>query len=196
MNSICGKCGKEIELKQSNDRWEPYEVRTNIRHICNASDIEEELETTTKENKTEFPSEESGYYRKKFQIIYNRLCSRHGDYEDEATLKEWAHEEALEKLEEWREKRNELGFTNKQNSNRINIIVVGIAIILIMTLFPPIITKYGKVFSSQYSFIFFPPETYYKIDVIRLFVQWFMVVISTVGILLFQERKKSNNANP
>lgn len=47
------------------------------------------------------------YYQKKYDAAYKRLVKRHGDVEDEETLKEWAHDDAMEKLEEHRERQQE-----------------------------------------------------------------------------------------
>lgn len=89
------------------------------------------------------------------------------------------------------------------------VILVAIVIIIVMTLFPPWIYNYKHktTYSEKptgYQFVFWPPSPKEDIeygyglylDYKRLFLQWFMVVISTFGALLWLKIKNEQTNKP
>jgi hypothetical protein len=71
---------------------------------------------------------------------------------------------------------------------------VGIAIFLLMGLFPPWY-RGEPVHSYKYGFLLAPPEfdprgfTRYRLDVHRLYVQWIMVAVVTGGLISKYQRR-------
>jgi len=68
---------------------------------------------------------------------------------------------------------------------------VGIAVIVVMGIFPPlVISIQGAIEQQGYGFILIPPEKYCHINTSRLYVQWIMVAVVTGGfIVTFKDKK-------
>jgi hypothetical protein len=105
------------------------------------------------------------------------------------TFKGWAVSSPNEKVvalpgEELSSEQKEL----KPNKNQRITIIIGVAILLLMFLFPPWKAIGGKV--KGYYFIFYPPSRAITIDITRLFVQSLFVIVLTSAGLYFQQQRK------
>jgi hypothetical protein len=80
--------------------------------------------------------------------------------------------------------------------NRIQIIIlwIGIAVIVVMGIFPPWMKSIqGAIKQNGYDFILAPPEIYCHINTPRLYVQWIMVAVITCGFVVTLADKKKND---
>ncbi len=70
---------------------------------------------------------------------------------------------------------------------------IGIAVIVIMGIFPPwAMSGQGAFAPEGYSFILNPPTELCHINTSRLYVQWTMVAVVTGGLILTFKNNKKN----
>jgi hypothetical protein len=81
--------------------------------------------------------------------------------------------------------------------NKIQLLVmrVGIAVILLMGVFPPWMRPYeGAYLASGYAFILTPPRETHRIDASHLCVQWAIVAFVTCGLIYtFKDKKPKDD---
>lgn len=81
------------------------------------------------------------------------------------------------------------------NRNQKTVVVLALAIIFIMGIYPPWerivkIDNFYSIRSIGYHFLFMPPEERHRrynvtVDLQRLFLQWFLVVVAGTSVIVF-----------
>jgi hypothetical protein len=78
------------------------------------------------------------------------------------------------------------------NKKQKNVMWIGIALIVVMGIFPPwAISDQGSFAMLGYGFILSPPKNACHINTSHLYVQWIMVTVVTGGLVVtFMDKKK------